>query len=53
MSGESRGYILEVFDGHFILPNLGPIGNLKPFYNNKKQTFLVKFNSYKIPYNGN
>ncbi|OTF69652.1 homogentisate 1,2-dioxygenase-like protein, partial [Euroglyphus maynei] len=22
----SRGYILEVFDGHFILPNLGPIG---------------------------
>ncbi|KAG8235140.1 hypothetical protein J437_LFUL012337 [Ladona fulva] len=23
---ESRGYILEVFDGHFVLPNLGPIG---------------------------
>ncbi|KXJ18764.1 Homogentisate 1,2-dioxygenase [Exaiptasia diaphana] len=22
----SRGYILEVFDGHFELPNLGPIG---------------------------
>ena len=22
----SRGYVLEVFDGHFILPNLGPIG---------------------------
>ncbi|RWS23192.1 hypothetical protein B4U80_07070 [Leptotrombidium deliense] len=22
----SRGYILEVFDGHFVLPNLGPIG---------------------------
>ena len=21
-----RGYILEVFDGHFTLPNLGPIG---------------------------
>jgi homogentisate 1,2-dioxygenase len=25
----SRGYILEVFDNHFILPNLGPIGNDK------------------------
>ena len=24
----SRGYILEVFDGHFQLPNLGPIGEL-------------------------
>lgn len=22
----SRGYILEVFDSHFVLPNLGPIG---------------------------
>lgn len=26
VSEDSRGYILEVFDGHFILPNLGPIG---------------------------
>ena len=26
VSGPSRGYILEVFSGHFILPNLGPIG---------------------------
>ncbi|XP_052808795.1 homogentisate 1,2-dioxygenase-like isoform X2 [Mya arenaria] len=24
--GESRGYVLEVFDSHFILPDLGPIG---------------------------
>lgn len=24
--GPSRGYILEVFNGHFQLPNLGPIG---------------------------
>jgi len=23
---ESRGYILEVYDSHFVLPNLGPIG---------------------------
>ncbi|XP_055343689.1 homogentisate 1,2-dioxygenase-like isoform X2 [Paramacrobiotus metropolitanus] len=23
---ESRGYVLEVYDNHFILPNLGPIG---------------------------
>lgn len=22
----SRGYVLEVFDAHFVLPNLGPIG---------------------------
>lgn len=22
----SRGYVLEVFDNHFVLPNLGPIG---------------------------
>jgi homogentisate 1,2-dioxygenase len=39
VSGESRGYILEVFDGHFILPNLGPIGNLRPFYNKKTKPF--------------
>ncbi|XP_034952142.1 homogentisate 1,2-dioxygenase isoform X2 [Chelonus insularis] len=25
--GPSRGYILEVFDNHFQLPNLGPIGS--------------------------
>ena len=27
VDGKTRGYILEVFDGHFELPNLGPIGN--------------------------
>ena len=26
VEGETRGYMLEVFDGHFELPNLGPIG---------------------------
>ncbi|XP_074594386.1 homogentisate 1,2-dioxygenase [Brevipalpus obovatus] len=26
VSEQSRGYMLEVFDGHFQLPNLGPIG---------------------------
>ena len=26
VSGPTRGYILEVFNGHFQLPNLGPIG---------------------------
>ena len=26
VKGETRGYLLEVFDGHFELPNLGPIG---------------------------
>lgn len=26
VSGPSRGYVLEVYDGHFKLPDLGPIG---------------------------
>ncbi len=26
VDGPSRGYIVEVFDGHFRLPDLGPIG---------------------------
>ena len=26
VNGPSRGYVCEVFDGHFELPNLGPIG---------------------------
>lgn len=26
VAGPTRGYILEVFDGHFKLPDLGPIG---------------------------
>lgn len=26
VTGTSRGYILEVYDGHFKLPDLGPIG---------------------------
>ena len=26
VDGDSRGYILEVFDRHFELPDLGPIG---------------------------
>ena len=26
VSEPSRGYVLEVFNGHFQLPNLGPIG---------------------------
>ncbi|ALC39301.1 hgo [Drosophila busckii] len=26
VEGPSRGYILEVYDGHFCLPDLGPIG---------------------------
>jgi len=26
VNGPSRGYVLEVFDDHFVLPSLGPIG---------------------------
>lgn len=28
LEGPSRGYILEVYNGHFRLPDLGPIGFL-------------------------
>jgi len=28
ISEPSRGYILEVFDAHFVLPNLGLIGKI-------------------------
>ena len=31
VTGPSRGYILEVFNAHFQLPNLGPIGELSPW----------------------
>lgn len=26
LEGESRGYICEVYRGHFVIPDLGPIG---------------------------
>lgn len=26
VEGESRGYVCEVYDGHFKIPDLGPIG---------------------------
>lgn len=32
VSGASRGYVLEVYDDHFRLPNLGPIGNITHKY---------------------
>ena len=28
VSEPSRGYVLEVFDAHFQIPNLGPIGKV-------------------------
>jgi homogentisate 1,2-dioxygenase len=28
LDGNARGYVLEVFQGHFCLPDLGPIGEL-------------------------
>ena len=34
IDGESaRGYVAELFEGHFQLPELGPIGALKIFQN--------------------
>eukprot|EP00878_Enallax_costatus_P042359 GHUV01049675.1.p1 GENE.GHUV01049675.1~~GHUV01049675.1.p1 ORF type:complete len:134 (-),score=29.92 GHUV01049675.1:75-476(-) len=29
LSGPARGYVLEVFQGHFTLPDLGPIGETR------------------------
>ena len=29
VEGETRGYICEVYDSHFRLPDLGPIGNVR------------------------
>ena len=29
MDGPARGYVLEVFQGHFVLPDLGPIGRFQ------------------------
>jgi hypothetical protein len=34
--GPSRGYVVEVFDGHFQLPDLGPIGMYPPSRNLRK-----------------
>ena len=34
VEGPSRGFILEVYDNHFTLPDLGPIG--KTFHFTKK-----------------
>ena len=31
ISEASRGYVLEVFNGHFTLPDLGPIGKANKF----------------------
>lgn len=36
VDGPSRGYILEVYDNHFVLPNLGPIGR-------QRLVFIVVF----------
>jgi len=52
VEGPSRGYVLEIFHGHFILPDLGPIGSnglanprdfLTPVaaYEDKETPFLV------------
>ena len=29
VEGPTRGYILEVWGNHFVLPNLGPIGRFR------------------------
>jgi len=59
ISGPSRGYVLEVFNNHFIIPDLGPIGanglaNPRDFqtpvawYEDRKASFTVvsKYQSF-------
>ena len=48
--GPSRGYVLEVFNGHFELPDLGPIGanglaNIRDF-----ETPVAAFEDRHVPY---
>ena len=40
VEGPSRGYILEVFDNHFRLPDLGPIGQSSALSNACSLTFI-------------
>ena len=40
VEGPSRGYILEVFDNHFRLPDLGPIGQSAALSNACSLTFI-------------
>ena len=40
VSGDSRGYVLEVFDSHFELPGLGPIGKVS-FESARGKTIVV------------
>lgn len=58
VEGPTRGYILEVFDGHFKLPDLGPIGanglaNPRDFltpvahYEDKEKTGFKILNKYQ------
>ena len=41
VEGPSRGYILEVFDNHFRLPDLGPIGQCSAFSKACSLTFIA------------
>ena len=34
VDGPTRGYVCEVYNGHFELPNLGPIGEKKNMFEN-------------------
>ena len=45
VEGETRGYVLEVFDGHFELPGLGPIGKLEE---SLSQQLLLSCTLFKI-----
>ena len=48
VNGPSRGYILEVYDGHFVLPDLGPIGKiLFVFYCDAIDEGLKYFSSHQ------
>jgi len=50
VNGPSRGFICEVFDGHFTLPDLGPIGANGLAYPHHFETPVASFVRDYIPY---
>lgn len=43
-AGPARGYVLEVFQGHFTLPDLGPIGE----WQGNPRTSCLQFNHLTV-----
>jgi homogentisate 1,2-dioxygenase len=50
VDGPSRGYICEIFDGHFQLPELGPIGSNGLANTRDFQTPTARFEDRNVDY---